>query len=118
LNPGPIFFEWTDLIVVHAGLEPGKTKLTEMDPLVLMNIRTWDGIGKNLKKASNPPWYKFFELPKMVVFGHWAKRGLVDLSLFKGLDTGCVYGKKLTGYCPEEGKYYQVNSHRAYQKII
>jgi bis(5'-nucleosyl)-tetraphosphatase (symmetrical) len=52
-----------------------------------------------------------------VAFGHWAKRGLIDLPRFKGLDTGCVYGRKLTGWCPEENRFYQVPARRAYAAI-
>jgi len=40
--------------------------------------------------------------------------GLVDFPHAKGLDTGCVYGKVLTGYCPEENRFYQVTAKREY----
>ena len=53
-----------------------------------------------------------------MVFGHWAKRGLVDLPKFKGLDTGCVYGRLLTGWCPEENRFYQVKARRAYASVV
>ena len=106
-----------DLIVVHAGLEPGVSNLNQMSPRILMNIRTWDGEGSDLKNVQNPPWYQIVKTNKMVIFGHWAKKGLVNLKGFKGLDTGCVYGKLLTGYCPEEDRFYQVKSQKAYSKI-
>ena len=33
---------------------------------------------------------------------------------FKGLDTGCVYGRMLTGWCPEEQRFYQVRARKEY----
>ena len=39
------------------------------------------------------------------------------LPRFKGLDTGCVYGGKLTGWCPEEDRFVQVDAHKAYAPI-
>jgi bis(5'-nucleosyl)-tetraphosphatase (symmetrical) len=41
----------------------------------------------------------------------------VDLPRFKGLDTGCVYGGKLTGWCPEEDRFIQVDALKAYAPI-
>ena len=113
----PLFVELDDIILVHAGLEPGRKTLSKMAPRVLMQIRTWDGKGSNLNKLGDPPWFECVDRDKIVVFGHWAQRGLIDLPRFKGLDTGCVYGGKLTGWCPEENRFLQVDAMRAYSPI-
>ena len=113
----PLYIEEPDIILVHAGLEPGVPKLSEMRRKTLFTIRTWDGKGDDLKSESNPPWFDCVTPGKIVVFGHWAKRGLVDLPMFKGLDTGCVYGRKLTGWCPEENRFYHVPARKAYAAI-
>ena len=113
----PMYFELTDLILVHGGLEPGKASLDAMSPRILMNIRTWDGKGLDLNRPGDPPWFECVDSPKPVVFGHWAQRGRIDLLRFKGLDTGCVYGGKLTGWCPEEDRFHQVPARRAYAEI-
>ncbi len=115
----PLFLESPDILLVHAGLEPGQKHPGDMSPRILMQIRTWDGEGKNLNRAGDPAWYETIPpLPgKTVVFGHWAQRGLIDLPGFKGLDTGCVYGGKLTGWCPEEDRFLQVTAKRAYAPI-
>ena len=113
----PLYIEEPDIILVHAGLEPGVSKLSEMRRKTLFTIRTWDGKGEDLKSESNPPWFDCVTPEKIVIFGHWAKRGLVDLPKFKGLDTGCVYGRKLTGWCPEENRFYQVPARKAYATI-
>jgi hypothetical protein len=113
----PVYLEADDFIMVHAGLEPGKKGPAEMSERFLMQIRTWDGQGLDLDNPDNPPWFACVETDRTVVFGHWAKRGLVDLPGFKGLDTGCVYGGKLTGWCPEEDRFLQVPAKRAYAEI-
>lgn len=113
----PIYLEMDDLILVHAGLEPGKKKLAKMSPKILMQIRTWDGVGKDLKTKTNPAWFDCVETNKTLIFGHWSEKGLVNLPMFKGLDTGCVYGGKLTGYCPEEDRFIQVNAKKVYSPI-
>jgi hypothetical protein len=98
-------------------LEPGVPHPAAMRKNILVNIRTWDGHGDDLKSEANPPWFECVATEKTVVFGHWAKRGLIDLPRFKGLDTGCVYGKLLTGWCPEENRFYQAPARRAYAPI-
>ncbi len=113
----PLFVEEPDILMVHAGLEPGVSDPAKMRRQILISIRTWDGQGEDLNSESNPPWFACVETKKTVVFGHWAKRGLIDLPHFKGLDTGCVYGKQLTGWCPEENRFYQVPARRAYASI-
>jgi len=110
----PLWLDLEGLLVVHAGLEPGKSRLEEMAPSILITIRTWDGIGECLDRPEDPPWYECMRWPVPVVFGHWAMRGLVDRPDVKGLDTGCVYGGRLTGWCPEEERFYHVQARREY----
>lgn len=118
ISSWPLYRDLADVILVHAGLEPGKKKLADMDSRVLLEVRTWDGKGEDLNKPGDPPWFECIEAPmKTVVFGHWARRGLVDLPRFKGLDTGCVYGGMLTGWSPEENRFFQVKAKRAYVDI-
>ena len=84
----PTFLRFPDLglIVVHAGIAPGK-RPEECTRAELTRIRNVDG----------EPWFDAWRGPETVVFGHWAKLGKVDRPLVKGLDTGCVYGGRLTG---------------------
>lgn len=111
----PLVIEEPDLLIVHAGLEPGVADPARMNPRVLQTIRTWDGRGAELdRQGVDPPWFECVEPPKTVVFGHWAERGLVDRPRFKGLDTGCVYGRELTAWCPEEKRFHHISARRAY----
>lgn len=111
----PYWLDLGDILLVHAGLQPGKRDPAKMDAKILTRIRTWDGSGDDLNNPKkDPPWFEGQDFGKTVVFGHWAERGLVDLPRFKGLDTGCVYGGKLTGWCPEEDRFVQVPAERQY----
>lgn len=104
----PLWRDTPHALLVHAGLEPGKTRLEDMDPKVILSIRYWNDI----------PWFEQVTWNKPVVFGHWAKMGFVDRRPnFIGLDSGCVYGKKLTAWCPEEDKFYVVPAAREYSPV-
>jgi len=113
----PLYLEFVDVFLVHAGLEPGIEHPKNMRPHVLQRIRTWDGIGQKLHVEEDPPWFVCQTWPKTVVFGHWAQLGLIDLPGFKGLDTGCVYGRQLTGWCPEENRFIHVPAGRAWAEV-
>jgi diadenosine tetraphosphatase ApaH/serine/threonine PP2A family protein phosphatase len=111
----PLYIEEPDLIIVHAGLDPAFPRLSEMRREITTTIRTWDGTGKYLNRPDqDPPWFECVDPGKTVIFGHWAVRGLVDLPRFKGLDTGCVYGRELTAWCPEEKKFHHVAARQEY----
>jgi hypothetical protein len=97
--------------VVHGGLDPTITNVVDNDPWSVMNMRDID---RNLRptssKLSKDPeneaqhWAKVYTTyalkynnqSAIVYYGHDASRGL-DISDFTvGLDTGCVYGRKLS----------------------
>lgn len=113
----PLWIDTPSALLVHAGLEPGKQKLEEMDANVILSVRTWDGKGENLNSPNDPAWFECTKWPKLVIFGHWAAKGLVDVPGFRGLDSGCVYGKSLSAYSPEEGRLYTVPAAKVYTMI-
>ncbi|MCZ4306889.1 symmetrical bis(5'-nucleosyl)-tetraphosphatase [Zoogloeaceae bacterium G21618-S1] len=59
------------------------------------------------------PW---FSVPKRrhagytILAGHWSALGLCIEPGFVGLDTGCLWGGKLTAYRLEDGEVFQVNA--------
>ena len=100
------------------GVNYRKAKIEDMDPYVLLSVRTWDGKGEDLNNPEDPAWFECVTWPKTVIFGHWAAKGLVDnVPGFIGLDSGCVYGKYLSAYCLEERKFYSVPAARPYSPI-
>ena len=57
------------------------------------------------------PWFAWRDTADLILFGHWAAiEGKSTNPSCLALDTGCVWGKKLTAYCIETGKYYSVPS--------
>jgi serine/threonine protein phosphatase 1 len=85
-------------LFVHAGILPGR-QLEEQDPEDLLWIRQ--------EFILNP-----HQLGATVVFGHTPMRSmLVDLPYKLGIDTGLVYGGKLTCVEFSEGLVYQVGRH-------
>jgi bis(5'-nucleosyl)-tetraphosphatase (symmetrical) len=118
ISTWPLYMEMPDVILVHAGLEPGVSRLEKMNQSVLINVRYWPVDNSNHPADSKRPWYDFINTSKTIIFGHWASQGLVDKPRFKGLDTGCVYGGSLTGFCPEENRFYSVKSKKAYAPIV
>lgn len=74
--------------------------------------------GADKAPAGHMPW---FDVPgrktadTTVVFGHWSMLGLVIRPNLIGLDTGCVWGGKLTAVCLEDRSLLQVDCPQ-YQK--
>jgi len=58
------------------------------------------------------PWFAMQNRPMandLIVFGHWAAlEEDTDVDNILPLDTGCVYGNKLTAYRFDDGQYFQV----------
>jgi len=63
------------------------------------------------------PWDAFWHDPRIAVFGHWAERGLVQGENTRGLDTGCVWGGRLTAWIAEEDRFVSVPARRTYHAV-
>lgn len=106
--------------VVHAGIDPRKNILHQK-PWVLVNVRNLleDGTPSRTRKTGQS-WAKAFnELHAntgrsrtsqefLVVYGHDAGRSLNVKTWTIGLDSGCVYGRALSGYVIETGQIHTV----------
>ncbi len=112
----PLWIEDDDLMLVHAGLVPGRHP-RETDPWTLVTIRTWDGSGRDLFNDKHPPWFEFYDGRSLVVFGHWAALGGVNRERVIGLDTGCVYGGMLSCLILPERRFVRVKARKAYCPI-
>lgn len=110
------------VVVTHAGLLPG-VELEEQrwdDLLHLRNVRydadTQRWIGMRKSSEGSVPWASIWQGPQHVYFGHDARRLFQSCDYATGLDTGCVYGGKLTAIFPfEGGRIVQVESHEVYE---
>jgi hypothetical protein len=104
-------------LVVHAGLVPG-IPLERQDPEMLMNLRTIrpDGTGSR-RRNDGVLWGSVWPGPELVLFGHYAAQGLQQHPHAIGLDTGCVYGGRLTACLLPEQRFVSVAAKRAYAPI-
>lgn len=104
-------------LIVHAGLVPG-VPLAQQDPLHLMNLRSVraDGVGSK-RPDDGVLWGTLWQGPALVLFGHHAGAGLQQHPFAIGLDTGCVYGGKLTACILPERRIVSVPAKRQYAPI-
>ncbi|MEM9194331.1 MAG: metallophosphoesterase [Myxococcota bacterium] len=100
-------------VVVHGGLVPG-VPLATQDPKHLMNLRSIRADGTPSTRIEGEPWASLYEGPALAVFGHDAVRGLQTHRFAIGLDTGCVYGGKLTGVMLPERTLRSVDAQAMY----
>lgn len=91
-----------------------------VNALTRMRLCSADGVMdfKEKESAQAPagsnllPW---FEVPgrraagQPIVFGHWSARGLVLRADVIGLDSGCVWGGKLTAFCLNDRSVLEVD---------
>ncbi len=64
------------------------------------------------------PWAKVWNGPQLVIFGHDAKRGIQIEDYAIGLDSGCTYGKKLSGIILPRKDIVSVDAEMIYCPII
>lgn len=97
--------------VVHGGRTPGREAgESRVEDLIY---------AARLSRRRRRFWFEGYTGPKLVLYGHlpdgeprksFHEGRLVAL----GLDTGCVYGGKLTAYSPELERFVSVDAHRRY----
>ena len=113
----PFLRVFDDLFLVHAGLHPAwrdpAAELLGRDPyapdaraVFAVRVRHCAADGAAPERDDVPaappyrPWFEHYDAAQHggrgVVFGHWAMMGLVLRPHLRGLDTGCVWGGRLT----------------------
>jgi predicted phosphodiesterase len=112
LKSRPLYIEGDKWIAVHAGINPHSLQI-EKD--VALHVRRWP----NDNNPQNPFWWQLYNGEKLIIYGHDAKRNLQDnRPKTLGLDSGCVYGGRLSGYLLEEDRIISVPSNKNYVAII
>ena len=115
----PLALDEPCFLLVHAGINP-ETGLAGSTPDELVAIRTWPPTGG----IEGPRWHDHIAPGKLIVFGHDAPGGLVvkrppgaapdARPYLVGLDSGCVFGRRLSAYLLEENRIVQVPAERAW----
>ena len=101
----PFYLDLEEALVVHAGLRPN-VPLWEQKKIDLVKLRRIE--------PEDKPWYEFYRGSKPVVFGHWVRREPLLLKNVIGLDTGCVYGGRLSACVFPERKIVSVPARKTY----
>jgi bis(5'-nucleosyl)-tetraphosphatase (symmetrical) len=130
-------FRAPDAWIVHAGLNPRWTDLSEMSTRIndgphddawlqseavdfATRVRCCTPDGRQCDHtgpaadcpAPFQPWDRFYSGQTLVIHGHWAARGHYRSDRTMGLDSGCVYGGPLTAWCQDEDRIVQIPSRR------
>ena len=90
------------LRIVHAGVIPGRP-IESTEPGLLLNLRGFLG-GEPTTMRDSVPWGALYQGPPHVVFGHNALPMPQIHTWATGLDTGCVYGGRLTAMVLDHGQ--------------
>lgn len=111
------------LYAVHAGMLPGDfvdrvPSVRSVTEMKYVDLADWTHTSKT-KFPGSKRWYKLWEHGKQkkhttVLYGHDAKKGLNLRDHTKGLDSGCVKGKKLSGF---EYKYHH-KTHKITTRLL
>lgn len=115
---------WGDLFEVASRINPGPHDdqwLESADVTFATSVRCCSADGEICSHTGRPedcpegfrPWDEFWSGPSLVVHGHWARRGHYRNRRTMGLDSGCVYGGALTGWCQEEDRVVQIPSRKS-----
>ncbi|NOY25467.1 MAG: metallophosphatase [Oligoflexia bacterium] len=100
-------------LAIHAGVHPESGLAGTSRERALAMRRFPDD-----RDLDNPFWWELWSGPPLVLYGHDAVRGLVDRRPHSlGLDTGCVYGGRLTGYLLEEHHLLSVHAHGVWRRV-
>ncbi len=97
-------------LVVHAGIRPGVPLRRQM-AVDMTEIRT---MGAEPNRRKGVPWYEVYRGPQTILFGHWPSKEPRRAAHAIGLDTGCVYGRRLTAYIVETAEFISVPARTAY----
>lgn len=102
----PLYLSRRDHLVVHAGFDP-RLPLSRQGAERLTTLRRL--------ADTQAPWYEEYRLPKLAVFGHWSRREPVLRENAVGVDTGCVFGGRLSALVLPERRIASVPARRAYK---
>jgi serine/threonine protein phosphatase 1 len=110
----PLFIELSEAILIHGCLEPEVT-ITQQREAVLTGAMSGE---EYLRRKYQQPWYELYDKEKPIIAGHrdYSKEGKPTIYGDKAflIDTGCCYGRYLTGLILPDFKIIAVKSRKDY----
>lgn len=118
LETSPFWCDFPEhaLRVVHAGVVPG-IPIEKQSHQLLMTLRTLNRRGEPAGR-SGTLWGKAYRENPHLVFGHNAAPGLQLHACATGLDTGCVFGGRLSALVLQDGEKVARNRERRLEQIV
>lgn len=110
----PLWLDLPDALVVHGFFEPG-VPVEQQRATVLTGTLSGE---RYLERKYRRPWYELYQGPKPLIVGHRDYRMDGEPFVYKGcvyaIDTGCVYGRKLSAVVLPGFRIVQVSARAAY----
>lgn len=100
----PDVITFDDAIVTHGGIDP-RSQLSDHDAETLRELRSIP-VGEGY---DGPFWFERYDGPYTVYFGHTVLEAPYVTPHAVGLDTGCVYGGRLTAMRHDDGRVVSVD---------
>lgn len=91
--------------------------MTKMRNVIYEDYYDGEGIKSTESDKIGDAWIESYRGDRHIYFGHDAMRSLQSTEFATGLDTGCVYGKKLTAVLIDHNsrkQYLEVKARRQY----
>jgi bis(5'-nucleosyl)-tetraphosphatase (symmetrical) len=120
----PVFYRYGDITVVHGGIQ-NHTSLNDLTPhaiQMVLRLRNVDKNGNFVAKGKEDKnssfWADVYDGHEgFVIHGHrWDKKVNYHPHAI-GIDTGCVYGNKLTAIVMKSKSDYEIVQQDGYKKI-
>lgn len=105
----PLIITWPGSAVVHGGFDP-EQDIRDHTVRDIVNMRS----PKNNNQYDTPFWFDEFEDDTRVFFGHTVTHDPICKDNAVALDTGCVYGGKLTAYDTARDHFVHVDAKKEY----
>lgn len=114
--PKFIYENALDTVFVHGGFSPNEPWHSQsLDTVTTVQMITKKGLPeKRTYRSKSKLWVNYWKNDTSVIYGHTPRRRIYRKKNTLCLDTGCVYGGKLTAYLVEEHKLISVKAKRAY----
>jgi hypothetical protein len=112
----PKYIETNEFFIVHGGLIPGEHP-SQSDSQYLATLRTWTGKLTQQYFPEAPPWHNFYDGDKFVYYGHFAAQGVHRTKNTLCLDSGCVYGRSLSGTWHQSHDVISIPARKTYCQI-
>lgn len=110
IDTWPLVITWPGNAVVHGGFDPDR-KVEKHSVHDVVNMRS----PKKNNNYDTPFWFDEFDGDIRFFFGHTVTNQPIHQDNAVAIDTGCVYGGKLTAYDTNRDHFISVDAKKVYE---